>query len=197
MYEARDDPYCYKGTTILKNKLRLRDAERLAALEAELTSLRGEEALPDGDLGVRHYLSIHRHLFQDVYGWAGEIRTIRVSKGDAVFCYPENITRELDRIFAWLVEQDFLKGLDRATFAAKAAHFLAELNAVHPFREGNGRAQNAFLVLLAERAGHSLAMPDFDPSSFLAAMLASFKGDEAPLAQAIERMIRQAPSGGQ
>ena len=44
-------------------------------------------------------------------------------------------------MFADLTAQDHLSGLDAAAFAEKAAHVLAELNAIHPFREGNGRTQ--------------------------------------------------------
>jgi cell filamentation protein len=70
-----------------------------------------------------------------------------------------------------------------------AAHLLAELNAVHPFREGNGRTQLAYLALLATKAGHPLALERMDPSAMLAAMIGSFQSDEAPLADLIEKLI--------
>jgi cell filamentation protein len=59
---------------------------------------------------------------------------VRISKGQSTFCYPEHIDREMQRVFAELRAGRFFHGLDARTFAAKAAHFLAELNAIHPFR---------------------------------------------------------------
>jgi len=190
MYAAGADPYCYKGTAVLKNKLKLRDPGQLAAFEAEISAQRADEPLPPGELDRNHYLAIHHHLFQDVYAWAGCIRTIRISKGPASFCYPENIEGELERIFSWLSAENLLQGLSSEKFAAKAAHFLAELNAIHPFREGNGRTQNVFLVLLADRAGHPLDMDRLDPQSLLSAMVASFGGNEAQLAKVIGKLLR-------
>jgi cell filamentation protein, protein adenylyltransferase len=65
MYEAIDDPYCYPGTTVLKNRLNLRNEAALAEFKTFMTAQRADEPLPTGDLGYRHYRAIHRHLFQD------------------------------------------------------------------------------------------------------------------------------------
>ena len=70
-----------------------------------------------------------------------------------MFCYPEHIPAELRRVFGALREEGYLQGRDQTTFATGAAHFLAELNAIHAFRDGNGRTQLAFLVLLAAQGG--------------------------------------------
>lgn len=72
-------------------------------------------------------------------------------------------------------------------------HILAELNAIHPFREGNGRTQLAYLILLARQGGHPLALERMEPETMLAAMVASFQADEAPLAALIERLIEPQP----
>jgi cell filamentation protein len=79
--------------------------------------------------------------------------------------------------------------LDADTFARKAAHFLAELNAIHPFREGNGRTQLSLLTVLAEHAGHPLALKRLDPKAMFQAMIRSFGGKEEPLATLIRRLI--------
>jgi cell filamentation protein len=113
-----------------------------------------------------------------------------MSKGSSEFCYPENIDREMRRLFDGLTAQKHLRGLDARKFAEKAAHLLAELNAIHPFREGNGRMQLAFLTVLAERAVHPLKLQHLDPTAMLAAMIASFQGDEAPLAGIIVGLAR-------
>ena len=189
MYESGPDPYCYPGTDILVNRLGLRDQARLDAYEAMITAQRAEEPLPRGRLGYAHYRAIHRHLFQDVFDWAGQPRTVRIAKGGSMFCYPEHIDGAMRALFVRLRREKFLRGLTSREFAARAAHTLAELNAIHPFREGNGRTQLTYLTLLAEQAGHPLAMERMNPSAMLAAMVASFQSDEAPLAALIEGLI--------
>jgi cell filamentation protein len=146
-----------------------------------MTALRSEEPFPPGRLGASHYRAIHRHLFQDVYVWAGQYRTLRMSKDGSAFCYPEHIKRELARLVAILKAQKYLRELSRAEFPNACAEFLATLNAIHPFREGNGRTQTAFMAMVADRAGHPLILERLAPLEFLAAMVASFKGDNAPL----------------
>lgn len=148
-YDAIADPYCYPDTTVLKNIPDIRDHTALTEFEAVSTAQRADEPLPDGRLSVRHYQAIQHHLFQDVYAWAGRFRTVRLGKDGSAFCYPEHIAREMQRLFADLKRQRYLKGLSPDAFAAAAAHFLASLNAIHPFREGNGRTQASFLTLLA------------------------------------------------
>lgn len=189
MYESGLDPYCYPGTSILVNRLGLRDQARLDAFETLITAQRGDEPLPRGRLGYAHYRAIHRHLFQDVFDWAGEVRTVRIAKGGSMFCYPEHIDGEMRRLFARLGADRFLRELPATAFAPRAAHLLAELNAIHPFREGNGRTQLTYLTLLASRAGHPLALERMDPAAMLAGMVTSFQSNEAPLASLIAELI--------
>jgi cell filamentation protein len=191
VYEVPDDTYCYPGTMVLKNRIGTRKQDVLNAFEAEITTQRAAEALPDGDLDYAHYRAIHRHLFQDVYPWAGEPRKVRISKGGSMFCYPENIQSQADKLFKGLKTQNHLKGLDRSVFAKAAAHFMAALNAIHPFREGSGRAQLSFLMLLAETAGHPLDAAKIDPKVVMDAMIESFGGEEKPLAEMIEELIAE------
>jgi cell filamentation protein len=190
MYGAGNDPYCYPGTTVLKNRLSLRSQAELDAFEAEITAERASQGLPRGRLSYRHYRAIHRHLFGDVYPWAGKIRTVRIAKNSNTFCHPEYIDREMRRLFQMLAKDGYFRRLDPRTFAEKAAHFLAELNAIHPFREGNGRAQISFLTLLAERAGHPLHFEYWNPKEMLVAAISSFGGDEKPLATVFGRLLR-------
>jgi cell filamentation protein len=189
MYAAIRDPHCYPGTSVLINRLGLRNQSKLDAFEAEVSAERAAQPLPAGRLSYAHYRAIHRHLFGDVYDWAGKVRRVRVSKGTSTFCYPEHIDREMRRLFGTLPAQKYLRGLDAPIFAARAAHFLTDLNAIHPFREGNGRTQLTFLVELAERAGHRIPLSDLKPKAALKAFVASFKGNERPLHNLIERAI--------
>jgi cell filamentation protein len=189
MYDAIVDPYCYAGTTVLKNIPDIRDHAALDAFEAISTAQRADEPLPHGRFSVTHYRAVHRHLFQDVYAWAGRFRSVRIGKDGSAFCYPEHIPQEMQKLFADLKRQDFLEHLSTDEFATRAAHFLATLNAIHPFREGNGRTQTSFLLLLGERAGRRIELDKLVPDRFLEAMVASFKGNERPLVFELGRLI--------
>jgi cell filamentation protein len=158
MYEAAADPYCYKGTSVLKNIPGFRDQDALDRFEAVATTQRSDEPFPPGRLDVLHYRGIHHHLFQDVFRWAGRFRTVRISKGGSAFCYPENISREMSGLFGRLRENRFFADLTKDDFVFDLTRFLSTLNAIHPFREGNGRSQTAFATLLADMAGHPLSL---------------------------------------
>jgi cell filamentation protein len=189
MYDSTDDPYCYPGTKVLKNRRNLRTQGALDRFETAITAQRFNEPLPPGKLTEQHYQRVHRHLFKDVYTWAGRYREVRISKGDSAFCYPEYIPREMKKLFEGLRRDNFLHGLSAELFTRKAASFLAGLNAVHPFRDGNGRSQMAFMALVAASAGHPLRLSRLIPGDFMAAMIRSFQGDEEPLGEQMTRLL--------
>ena len=194
MYDAVADPYCYPGSTVLRNIPDLKTQDTLDAFEAVSTTQRADEPLPEGRLSVSHYQAIHRHLFQEVFAWAGRFRTVRMSKDASAFCYPEHIAREMKSLFEHLKEKRYFQGLTTDEFAKSAADFLSTLNAIHPFREGNGRTQTIFLALLADRAGHPLDLEKLDAQPFLAAMVTSFRGDTRALVSQIKHLARPAGS---
>jgi cell filamentation protein len=189
MYDAADDPCTYENSTVLVNKLGLRDQGELDNFEAEITNARAGESLPEGDLDFAHYCAIHHHLFQDVFDWAGAPRTVRISKQGSAFCFPEHIDAQATKLFSNLKADRYLEGLPAKEFAEKAAHFLADLNAIHAFREGNGRTQLTFFALLADRAGQTLDLEKLDADAMLHAMIASFDGDESELTTVINGLI--------
>ncbi|MHC1551257.1 hypothetical protein [Phyllobacterium sp. K27] len=81
VYTAESDPLCYPGTTVLCNKLGLQNQDDLDEAELALFLIRADEDFPYGRLDYPHYMALHHHLFQDVYEWAGQPRTIRIGKG--------------------------------------------------------------------------------------------------------------------
>jgi cell filamentation protein len=176
-YDAFDDPYAYKGTSTLKNKLGLRDPALLESFELEMTALRANEPLPSGKYDARHYRRVHHHLFQDVYSWAGKYRTVRTSKGGNPFCFPENIAATMNGLFAALARSSVFTTNEASEFVGEIANFLAELNAIHPFREGNGRSQLAFVAMLGEHAGFPFEFARIERRTLLPAMLKSYAGD--------------------
>jgi len=193
VYTAEFDPLCYPGTTVLRNLMDLQEQEDLDEFEVAMFVIRSDEPWPEGNLDYAHYRALHRHLFQDVYAWAGEIRNIRIGKGGNWFCYPEYIDKEMNRIFADLAARDHLQGLSPVAFATDAAHILAEINAVHPFREGNGRTQLAFMTLLAENAALPFNPDVLERDRVLGAMIESFSGHETPLTELILDIVSAEP----
>lgn len=176
-YDAFEDPYSYPNSNVLQNLLDIREADRLEAFEVEISTLRAtDESLPEGNFDALHYCAIHYHLFQDVYSWAGQYRTVRTSKGGNVFCYPEHIADQMTTLFARFENGKGFSNLPPGDFIRKIAVFLGDLNAIHPFREGNGRAQLAFVGLLGATFGHQFDFDKLTKDTFLRAMVASYSG---------------------
>ncbi len=109
-----------------------------------------------GKFDTEHLRAIHQYMFQDVYDWAGELRTVNISKPGAIFPPPQYLRPNLDKLFAELAREKQLMNLSAPAWAHRAAYFLGEINAIHPFREGNGRAQREFIGELALVGGHQL-----------------------------------------
>lgn len=180
-YAAVEDPYCYPNTTILKNLRNLTTQSALTRFETAITAQRFDEPLPNGRLSPAHFRAIHRHLFQDVYVWAGRYRTVQISRLGSMFCYPENIAAQIKQLFTKLKNDRYLRHLSKESFARKATLFLSDLNAIHAFRDGNGRTQLAFMALVATKAGHPLDFEALQPDDFLDAMIRSFQGNDERL----------------
>ncbi len=130
--------------------------------------------------------AIHRFLFGDLYEWAGELRTIDIGKGGNHFAHHAYIASAGAPIFEQLAKENHLAGLDTAAFGERAGHYLGELNALRPFREGNRRAQREFISHLAQANGYYLAWEQrYRQPEMLAAAIESFKGDTRKLAAII------------
>lgn len=182
------DPYVYPGTTVLKNKRGLRDEAALERFERLYTRQRLTEPLPAIEMSPAGYQALHRHLFQDVYGWAGEYRTVNIAKRQ-LFCLAPFIEQEMNRLFHRLNSENNLQGFDRQSFADRAAHYIIELNAIHPFREGNGRTNRLFLEALGKQTGHPFAIDRIQPAPWLQASIAGFDGEDEPMCQVIEEAL--------
>lgn len=153
------DPYVYVGTRVLKNKGCLRVPEEAAAYEARMVFKRllGLYAEPcPGALNTQHLLGIHRTLFQDVYPWAGKLRVGEMSIGSYRFCRAELLMKSLIALLDQLAGERFLMNLSPGAFSERAGYYLGELNAIHPFRDGNGRTQREFIRQIGLRALHKV-----------------------------------------
>jgi cell filamentation protein len=188
---SAEDPYFDDEHGLLLNRLGIVDPAELAEVEAELTALRlvelHEASLP-GAYDLDHLRAFHRYIFGDLFVWAGELRSVVIGKGD-VFCLPRFIESFASDVFGRLAATNHLRGLNRSEFVDRLADLFADVNALHPFREGNGRAQRAFLAQLSEDAGWRLRWAPMDPSENIEASRCAHRGDTAPLRAMLDRLV--------
>ncbi|MEU4790921.1 Fic family protein [Micromonospora tulbaghiae] len=189
------DPYCWPGTDCLANRLGLRDATVLHEVEFRLVSIRDVQAARStipGNYGLGHLQAFHRHLFGDVYSWAGQTRTVDISKPGARFCHWRFIDDQVGSVLAQLSEDGFLLGLKREPFVGSLAHYYGELNVCHPFREGNGRTLRAFLRQLGAAAGYLLDWSELDAADNVAACARHLNtGETDLLVAALDPVVRR------
>ena len=130
----------------------------------------------------------HKHLFQDVFPWAGQVRTVGLThpRHQDPFAFPHFVEGSLAKQFRELAANGDLAGLDAPTFAGKAAHHVGELNAIHACRDGNDRTMRLHLQQLAAGAGHRLDVTRLQIQAWNDASNISFRtGDSSPLAAVI------------
>lgn len=156
------DKYVYINSEVLKNKFGITEEKELARKERTKSSIRLLEVL-DGEAKIKHTFDlehlqkIHKYLFQDIYSWAGKIRDVDIAKGDTLFCKAINIDNFSKKIFSKLQKENFFKGIaKKEELVEKLASLFLDINALHPFREGNGRTQREFVRELAEERGYNL-----------------------------------------
>jgi cell filamentation protein len=127
-----------------------------------------------GKFDLDHVRAIHRHVFQDVYDWAGELRTVEISKGNSPFARAAFVPSSLADLTHRLGKETSLEGLTQTALSSRLAYYLAELNAIHPFREGNGRTQREFIRELALHNGYTIEWQTVTKERMLSASIESF-----------------------
>jgi cell filamentation protein len=186
------DPYSDPVTGVLYNKLGLSSAAKLEAAERDITHaaliLLDKSPVPT-TYDLPHLQAIHRRIFGDLYEWAGHIRTVAIAKG-TMFCLPQYIASCAAVIFSELRGEDYLRGLRRDAFVGRLTYYLGEVNALHPFREGNGRTQRAFFAQLARDAGFTLAWQHLDATRNVEASAAIMHGNPQPMHEMLNTLVR-------
>lgn len=191
-----DPDYCYPPDfTVLRNKLGIRDAPTLEAAERRFIAQRLLEAVPTGDFDLDHLRAIHQHLFQDVYEWAGEVRTVEIAKSGSVFQPRRFIETGMANVHRRIVAAAYFRGTSPERFADGAGPILGDVNHVHPFREGNGRTQLQYLKQLAERAGHGIDLTRLDRDAWMDASRRSNDGRPDAMIQCIREALGIASCG--
>jgi cell filamentation protein len=192
-----NDPHSEPGNACPRNVFKLTNYAELHALEAPLVFSRIGEMRDRGVTGnfdTAHLRSIHKYLFQDVFPWAGELRVVNISKGNTNFGPAMHIGSALKELFERLAKEKLLTNLGASAFVQRAAFYLGEINAIHPFREGNGRTQRELIRQLALHAGHplswSLEGTGFTQQQMIdASILSHTRGDNSQLAAIIEAAL--------
>lgn len=185
--------YCYPDSDVLKNRMGIRDIEQLMQLEKRLTMLRILELVDkpiQGKFDLKHLQSIHKYIFQDVYEWAGKIRKVDIAKGN-MFCNVKFIESQAEEIFGKLKEEKYLQDLDEKEMSVRLAYYFSEINALHPFREGNGRCQREFIRTLALHAGYVINFANVGREEMLKASEDSFLCDYRRMEQLFFQCIRK------
>ena len=184
---------CYLGTSVLVNKQNIQDKRILAQAEADITKLRISqwELNPLEDtFDFNHYKAIHDHLFSDLYDWAGQIRTVDISKKDTQFCPAAEIESRANLIFTRLRQLNFLNDMGHSSFVEELTDFYCSMNELHPFREGNGRTQRLFLSLLVQNSGYILNFSDMDGDFLMIATIQAAQGVTDLLKQLLDEAVK-------
>lgn len=183
---------CYEGTTCLINKFNIRNEKQLTIIESQLTlakiSLLNQNPI-NGNFDFNHYKSIHKFIFEDLYDWAGEIRTIDIAKKGTLFVKACDIEEISSACFERLKNKNYFKNLNIECFVNEITDFYCVTNHLHPFREGNGRTQRTFLIQLAHNAGYEIDFSEIDADDLLIATIQSANGVNAYLKNILTKII--------
>ena len=170
---------CYEGTTCLINKLNIRDEKILAEVEGRITFAKSstlEKEPIDSTFDFEHYKAIHKYLFDDLYDWAGQIRTVNLSKKGTQFANVDEIERIADACFKRLSDNNFFRDMDFNKFVENIVDFYCVTNDLHPFREGNGRVQRIFIAQLIRFNGYDIDFNNIDTDELMMATIQSANG---------------------
>lgn len=194
------DPYTYPGSTVLRNLLGKTEQSALNAVEYDFTfARRGELELDPitGPFDFERLKETHLRLFKDIYDWAGQVRTVEISKNGSAFHQARYIPTAAEETFGWLGRTRLLdRTVDDEVFVVDAADLMEKLNYIHPFREGNGRTQRAFLDQVAAVSGKTLSWRNVSPADQLRAAVNSFnEASGEPFRSVIAQALR-APIDG-
>ncbi|MCU1740294.1 MULTISPECIES: Fic family protein [unclassified Pseudomonas] len=193
-YGAGQDPYCYPGTDALRNRLDIRDEQTLNDAEQAIYEIAAASRItlspPPYDLAFLQ--RIHQTLFSELYEWAGQLRTVKIQKAETMFCTPERIVPEAAKIFRAMEDAGWFEDLSRADLIVEVAQAYGDLNVIHPFREGNGRAQRILFENIIVNTGFTVDWWVVKEASWIpaniSAVMCDYRGLEVIFDQCISEM---------
>lgn len=187
-----DNIYCYPNSEILKNKLQIKNKQELLNAKIELTSnrlLELQQKPINGTFDLQHLCKIHKHIFQDLFEWAGNIRTVNIGKGN-LFCLVQHIPNYAASIFSNYYTNCINAKNNKEKFIHTLTEHYADLNALHPFREGNGRTQREFARELCLKCGYIFDLSKTNHQEMLEASIESFDtGNNSKLENIFQKAI--------
>ena len=209
-YQFTESDIYLPGTGIPRNRLGIEAPALLHEVEGTLLQQAYTRFITELDSSVlfneEYFKSLHRDTYESLYEWAGLYRTVDMSKGGSLFCRTAYLEQESGRIFHELEQEQFLKqAADWTTdkFAERLAHYQAELIALHPFYELNGRITRLLFDLIAvyngyEPIDYSAALAE-GPTGLNAYIEASIlcvqRADNSKLQQIIFQGLQRAGAG--
>jgi cell filamentation protein len=189
-YGVGQDPYCYPGTHTLKNLLDIKEEALLESAEREITEIEAQRLTmlpPPYDYS---YLKlIHKSLFSDIYEWAGKQKTVDISKNDTRFCTVDRVESEADKLFNQLNKKNHFENLSKDQLIVAAAQFYSDLNALHPFRDGNGRTQRILFEHIIFNCGFFVSWEGISQDEWLEANIEGFLGYDQKLERVFSKCI--------
>lgn len=192
--------YFIPGSDVLRNRVGATTRDALEVAENDLVEIRVAELRDNPDLVARtydllHLQALHRYLFQDVYEWAGDLRTVGIEKADESFMTPDDIGRPVGYIAVQIAETRQLRTISNEDLPARLAEMYDYINFAHPFREGNGRSQREFFDQLLSESGRGLAWDLIELAELHGAChLARADNDIDPLRVMFARIIDDDPA---
>ena len=170
---------CYEGTTCLINKFDIRDEKKLSNIEAAITFAKASELEKTpikGKFDLKHYLAIHRFLFEDIYDWAGRLRTVEISKKGTNFANAAELQSLCSNCFERLKQLNYFQNFEFSDFVDNIVDLYCVTNKIHPFREGNGRTQRIFISQLIRYNGYDIDFSKIDTDELMIATIHSASG---------------------
>lgn len=189
-YGVDGDPDCYPNSSTLINLLDITDPHLLSIAERDISALAAQSlefAPPPYNLTYLQH--IHKKLFEDIYEWAGTIRRVDISKGGTRFCTTHRIEAEATKLFAAVEKEQYFASLERTELIYKVSEFYGEINMLHPFRDGNGRAQRIMFEHLIVNAGFEISWSGVEVDEWIEANISAVACDYEPLACIFDRCI--------
>lgn len=193
VYTTSGSIYCYRDTNVLKNRFSLRDGKKLKELEADLSAIRQNDLLSNpiqGRFTATHLCRIHKYLLGDLYSFAGHFRREDIMKGNTRFLAHRDIKAKLTKLLNELAAENYLQGLAFDALVERSAYYFAELNYIHPFREGNGRATREFMRQLYALNGYEVNWGTVPTEDLLVAMESSVF-DTAELKSVLKKCLNK------
>lgn len=185
---------CYEGTTCLINKFGITDDKQLSLIEGQITFAKGSELERNpikGNFDFEHYKAIHKYLFDEIYEWAGKIRTVDMSKKGTNFAKANEIEKLADACFLRLKSENYFKRQEFDEFINNIVDFYCVTNMLHPFREGNGRTQRIFISQLIRYAGYDIDFSKINTDNLMSATIHAANGIDDFLKEIFKNAIQQ------